>query len=290
VATEGFSKFTWVTMLAPSPDWFVGVSGLDLLLHGRWRDNMILELQTHDTGTDSGPTFESSNDDTNPAEPLTLIVTPPLATGGYAPPTATYTLVIVDVDGRPPYGDADGDGLTNLREAELGTDPTSGDTDLDTVLDAVDNCALFSNVTQVDIDADGVGDDCDNCPSTRNTTQFDFDDDGAGDHCDLDDGLLLFTDVTPGSQAWHDDIVYDGYNFYRGDLQVLRGGGDYTQNPAALNADRQCGLASASASDAFTPAVGDVVFYLVTGVSGVVEGSLGDDSAGFLRPNSNSCP
>jgi len=290
VATESFSKLTLVTMLAPSPDWFVGLNGLDLLLHGRWRDNMLIELQTHDAGTDGGPTFTSSNDDTNPADPITLIVTSPLATDGYAPPTGTFTLVIVDVDGRPPYGDADGDGLTNLREAELGTDPTSSDTDLDAVPDGVDNCALLANATQVDIDGDGIGDDCDNCPSTRNAMQPDLDDDGVGDHCDLNDGLLLFTNVTQSGQAWHDDTVYNGFNFYRGDLQVLRGGGDYTQDPTALNADRQCGLISASSIDSFTPAVGEAVFYLVTGLSGVVEDSLGEDGAGNPRPNANSCP
>ncbi len=290
VATDGFTKFTWVAMLAPSPDWFVGVNGLDLKLLGHWRDNMVIELYTYDSGTDSGSTYTSPNADTNPPEPITLIVTPPLGTGGYAPPVGTYTLTIVDVDGRPPYEDPDEDGLTNLREAELGTDPTSDDTDMDTVLDGADNCPLVGNVAQTDADADTVGDACDNCPSDANPRQLDFDGDDEGDRCDLDDGLLLFTDFSPDVQTWQDDTVYDSFNHYRADLNVLRGGGDYTQDPAAINVDRQCGLPSASAVDTFAPAPGNAVLYLVTGMSGVVEASLGEDSGGNPRPNANGCP
>jgi len=290
VANQAFSKFTFVTMIAPSPDWFAGTAGLDLVFHGRWRDNIVVDLVVYDAGTDSGTTFLSPDFDTNPADPITLIVTPPLAIGGYAPPIGTYSLVILNVDGRPPYGDADGDGLTNLREAELGTDPLIDDSDGDTVLDGIDNCALDANVSQLDVDADGAGDICDNCASTGNPSQSDKDGDGQGDRCDLDDGLLLFTAVTRNSQTWQDDSVYDDFNLYRGDLLVLLGGGDYTQDPVAVNVDRQCGLTSSAANDTFLPAAGQAVFYLVTGVSGLVESSLGEDGAGNSRPNANSCP
>jgi len=35
-ASRDFSLVTLVSMLAPSPDWFVGVSGLDLIENGDW--------------------------------------------------------------------------------------------------------------------------------------------------------------------------------------------------------------------------------------------------------------
>lgn len=45
-------------MLDPSPDWFVGVSGLELCLANcSWIENKVLELYPWDAGTDSGPTY-----------------------------------------------------------------------------------------------------------------------------------------------------------------------------------------------------------------------------------------
>ena len=48
---------TVTSMVAPSPDWFVGVSGLDLLgSDGNWIDSLEVDLFVYDAGTDSGPT------------------------------------------------------------------------------------------------------------------------------------------------------------------------------------------------------------------------------------------
>ena len=110
-ATLEFSRITLVSMLAPSPDWFVGVAGLPLAPNGRWRDDVTVALFAYDAGSDSGTTYLSSNDDTVPAEPIVRITTPPLAdAGGYQPPVGSYTFSIVSVDGLPPYVDTDGDG------------------------------------------------------------------------------------------------------------------------------------------------------------------------------------
>lgn len=56
-----------VTMLAPSPDWFVGVRDVDLFAGGSWADEVTVELRNYDAGTDSGPDFTSPNADTQPA-------------------------------------------------------------------------------------------------------------------------------------------------------------------------------------------------------------------------------
>ncbi len=93
-----FPLVTLVSMIAPSPDWFVGVSGLSLLESGDWVDEKIVQLLPYDAGTDSGPTYTSPNQDTNPADPITLITTLP-AGNGVPFGTFTFTRDIVSSNG-----------------------------------------------------------------------------------------------------------------------------------------------------------------------------------------------
>ncbi|MCZ0936178.1 MAG: spondin domain-containing protein [Gemmatimonadetes bacterium] len=68
---EEFPLVTLVTMIAPSPDWFVGVSGLSLRDdEGNWIEELEVVLYPYDAGTDSGPNYTSANDDTQPKEPI----------------------------------------------------------------------------------------------------------------------------------------------------------------------------------------------------------------------------
>lgn len=63
-----------VSMIYPSPDWFVGISGLELCLsNGSWIDEKILNLYPYDAGTDSGPTYISSDQPTIPKEAIRRI-------------------------------------------------------------------------------------------------------------------------------------------------------------------------------------------------------------------------
>lgn len=59
-----------VTMLAPSPDWFVGVADVDLFADDAWVDELSIDLGAYDAGTDSAPGFVHTNSDTRPAEPI----------------------------------------------------------------------------------------------------------------------------------------------------------------------------------------------------------------------------
>ena len=71
VVREDFPLVTLVTMIAPSPDWFVGVNGLSLLMDdGRWVDQMQVVLYPLDSGTDSGTSYRSANRDTSPQQPI----------------------------------------------------------------------------------------------------------------------------------------------------------------------------------------------------------------------------
>ncbi len=65
---------TLVSMIAPSPDWFVGVNGVPLREdEGCWRERIELELVGYDAGTDSGATFTASDTDVTPHAPIGLI-------------------------------------------------------------------------------------------------------------------------------------------------------------------------------------------------------------------------
>ena len=65
---------TLASMLAPSPDWFVGVSGLSLLgADGFWIHHMEADLFPYDAGTENGERFSLNNDDTIPQKTITSI-------------------------------------------------------------------------------------------------------------------------------------------------------------------------------------------------------------------------
>ncbi|XP_062856271.1 spondin-2a [Trichomycterus rosablanca] len=57
----------------PSPDWFVGLDGLDLCEGGQWKEELTYDLHPFDAGTDSGFTFSSPNFPTSPPENITMI-------------------------------------------------------------------------------------------------------------------------------------------------------------------------------------------------------------------------
>ena len=58
---------TLLSMIAPSPDWFVGVSGLSLLdARGRWHSRLEVALFPYDAGTENGTGFSLSNPATVP--------------------------------------------------------------------------------------------------------------------------------------------------------------------------------------------------------------------------------
>ena len=65
--TANFSKVSIITMLAPSPDWFIGIDSLDLCDNGKWRESMnITMLPPWDAGTEDGTAFSTGNAATNP--------------------------------------------------------------------------------------------------------------------------------------------------------------------------------------------------------------------------------
>lgn len=64
--------FTFASMVAPSPDWFVGLSEFSLLdKHGGWiGDTGHMNLAVWDAGTETGNRFSLSGTATNPPQPI----------------------------------------------------------------------------------------------------------------------------------------------------------------------------------------------------------------------------
>ena len=67
---EEFPVLTLVSMIAPSPDWFVGVDGISLREGGCWAPRIEMDLAGYDAGTDSGTTFTAPDADVTPHEPI----------------------------------------------------------------------------------------------------------------------------------------------------------------------------------------------------------------------------
>jgi hypothetical protein len=88
--STGFPLVTLVTMVAPSPDWFVGVSGLSLLEGGAWVQEKSVELFPWDAGTDSGATYRSADRATAPPVGIHRLTGPPVEANGAVAPMGRF--------------------------------------------------------------------------------------------------------------------------------------------------------------------------------------------------------
>lgn len=89
--SQTFPVVTLVSMVAPSPDWFTGVSGLALFENGQWVERRVLELGPWDAGTDSGTTFQSPDEATTPRRAVARIAGFPFVLNGQVLPVARFT-------------------------------------------------------------------------------------------------------------------------------------------------------------------------------------------------------
>ena len=96
-----FPLVTLVSMIAPSPDWFVGVSGLSLIENGDWVAERTVTLWLYDAGTDGGTSYTSPNLDTNPQDPIALHTALP---GYNGVPMGTFTFARTDAPRVPGAG------------------------------------------------------------------------------------------------------------------------------------------------------------------------------------------
>ena len=67
---QDHSLLSAVSMLAPSPDWFVAINNVELFKDGQWLEEIELTMKPYDAGTDSGATFSAADFDTSPAKTI----------------------------------------------------------------------------------------------------------------------------------------------------------------------------------------------------------------------------
>ena len=89
--SKDYPLVTLVTMIAPSPDWFVGVDSLNLYENGSFVDEKVVTLYAFDAGTDSGVTYTSPDDPTIPPEHIFKIEGYPFLYNEEIVPLGTFT-------------------------------------------------------------------------------------------------------------------------------------------------------------------------------------------------------
>ncbi len=95
--TNQFPLVTLVSMIAPSPDWFVAVENVELFINGTFTDNLTVDAIAYDAGSDNGATYDSADEYTDPAAAISRITAAPLGNGTTVdPPAATFTFVKTD--------------------------------------------------------------------------------------------------------------------------------------------------------------------------------------------------
>ncbi len=94
--TSTHSLVSMVSMLAPSPDWFIAVSNINLIENNNWVTSKIITVDIYDSGTDSGVTFISPDDPTVPRIAIFKITTPPLAVNNVVAPLGSITFTKID--------------------------------------------------------------------------------------------------------------------------------------------------------------------------------------------------
>ena len=77
-----FPAVSLATMLAPSPDWYIGCANVDLTdTNGEFVATKTISGGVYDAGTDNGATFTAANSVSSPRENIKIITQPPLGNG-----------------------------------------------------------------------------------------------------------------------------------------------------------------------------------------------------------------
>ena len=156
---EDFPRVTLVTMLGPSPDWFVGVDGLSLRANGQWLTEVVVDLRPFDGGTRSANVFELFGPLTSPPAPISPITA---ASGQLIGPGSLGTFTFTRLSDCNDTRDNDGDGQVDFGEDPgclhpLGIEDPQCDDDIDN-----DGDGLFdwdgAGVAEADPDCAGPGD------------------------------------------------------------------------------------------------------------------------------------
>jgi Spondin_N len=94
---SNYPLLSFMSMLAPTPDWFLGIHDVDLRQGSGWISDSTMNVYAYDAGTEQGDIFEQNNLPTVPQQPVAAL-TPAnamvLAGGNSAiPPIGTVRFV-----------------------------------------------------------------------------------------------------------------------------------------------------------------------------------------------------
>lgn len=67
---SNYSSISFVSMIAPSPDWFIGISNFNLYRNNQWIQDTTISLYVFDSGTEEGDVFGYNNLPTTPQQPI----------------------------------------------------------------------------------------------------------------------------------------------------------------------------------------------------------------------------
>ena len=206
---------TLVSMLGPSPDWFVGVSGLSMMENGHWIPELTIDLRPLDGGTRSENRFELFGTLTDPPDPVSVITT---ESGQLIGPGSLGTLTFTRI---APAG------ITVTPNLGLVTTEAGESASFDVVLDSQPTEDVTIKISSDDttegmVSAAAVTFTTDNwsVPQTVTVTGLD---DGA------DDGNINYTVVL--APAMSEDVHYSGLD--GGDVSVSNTDNDPTTNGPA---------------------------------------------------------
>jgi hypothetical protein len=118
---DRYPLVTLVSMLGPSPDWFVGVTGLPLHENGRWLPYVEIDLRPFDGGTRSANRWQLFGPQNNPPEPITEITH---ESGQLVGPDSLGTMTF-RLQPPPLPGDANLDGFVDASDFNLWNDHRS---------------------------------------------------------------------------------------------------------------------------------------------------------------------
>jgi len=90
---EAHPMVSFVAMIAPSPDWFTGVSAVNLRENGAWVQEKTVTLYAWDAGTDSGTTYRGFDKDMKPRGEIRMNDSAYFVMGGQRKPVGSVTFV-----------------------------------------------------------------------------------------------------------------------------------------------------------------------------------------------------
>jgi hypothetical protein len=88
---EAHPMVSLVAMIAPSPDWFTGVSDVNLMENGAWAASKTVDAYAWDSGGDDGTTYLADDKDNDPKKPTSLNKSQHFLKDGQAMPVGRFT-------------------------------------------------------------------------------------------------------------------------------------------------------------------------------------------------------